>query len=132
MLPGGREGEEGTEALSESVITHSLLSSRKNSIEDFCVRDYESCSDRFISRPANLLESKGRQDALFVGSFWLDAYARDAVLDRAGRAGRTKFDAARSFFRVSRQHLQDLSYSGDAIATYMHEDDANALDQSEK
>lgn len=129
MLPGTASEPPTSDLREESSALHSLLSSRKTSIEDFCVREYESCSDQFISRPSNLLESKGRQDALFVGSFWLDAYARDAVMDRAGRAGRTKFDATRSFFRVSRQHLQDLSYSGDTIAAFMHEGDS--LDNSE-
>lgn len=115
----------------ESTVVHALLSARKTSIEDFCVRVYESCSDRFVSQPASLLESKGRQDALFVGAFWLDAYARDAVKDRAGRAGKTKFDADRSFFTVSREHLQDLKYAGDTMATYLHEDGSSTVDSSE-
>jgi hypothetical protein len=104
---------------------YNCLQNRSTEIKDFSLRIYESCgglgdSSAFIHR-CNLLtehDQKASQEAISIGSIWLDIFSRDDE-DATSGMGTMKLD--NGLVIVRKEDLINPVRSS-AIASYLHED----------
>jgi hypothetical protein len=52
------------------------LKKRRHEVVDFCVRQYEGVSGKFLSEPVTAEDAVCGQEAIVIGSAWLDIYGR--------------------------------------------------------
>ena len=55
------------------------LKKRRHEVVDFCIRQYEGVTRDFLSHPVTAEDAVCGQEAIIIGSAWLDVYGRRLV-----------------------------------------------------
>lgn len=70
------------------------LKKRRHEVVDFCIRQYEGVSGKFLSEPVTPEDAVCGQEAIVIGSAWLDIYGRKLAATRVYETGENGPDLA--------------------------------------
>eukprot|EP01041_Mallomonas_annulata_P003589 gene3589-7133_t len=95
-----------------------VLTRRSDQLRDFCLRVYEGRLGNFVHRPKDEADRMCAQDAIGIGSVWLDIYSRQWE-DATEGIGEVKTESPSVFIPLStlRGPLR-----GTGVAQYLHDD----------
>ena len=90
---GEKDPRQGA-SLTDALKLYGELSKRRDegSLVDYSLRVYQGRGRRFMSASSDEIDQRCSQEAVSVGSVWLDAFSRDFSNDRTEGAGSTKRD----------------------------------------
>ena len=124
---------------SMSSIRNLLLSlkKRRHEIVDFCMRQYEGVSTEFLVNPVSAEDVVCGQEALIIGSAWLDIYSRRVLSKHrpetfSSKAQKEKDDREEDEEQTSVDvdHDRDRSEGNKGLADFGYPEDSQVLAQT--
>lgn len=115
IIPNNRQ------QLQNLIILHDELQSRSKQILDFSFRAYSLENPNFFLNPQSNSDMKCKNEAVILGSYWLDIYSRFAaeneILDGSGLTKNHE-----SFVFVTKRNIDMMEIRDSMIAAYLHDD----------
>jgi hypothetical protein len=100
---------------------HSLLHPRMHEVLDYCFRVYESMGSEFALAPASDIENRCAQEAVSMGSLWVDAFTAVEQHLLTDGVGDTKANEEEAFVVVPEEAMEN-PVRPSAVADYLHDD----------
>lgn len=122
-------------SVNDARYMYNSFNNRINDIIDYCFRIYQIkaskhvlLTDDFIYAPRMEYDMKCSQEAISMGSMWLDAFSTLVIDDMTDGLGETKLDIDDSngnsiaYTIITEDDLKHISLRPSAIGDYLHDD----------